>query len=95
MLSKKERAWLNGTFHPSEGYKRFLRHSIRKKLSNALSDLGVLTGSPHVREFSNELARLASLLSAYYPISYKPSPSGKQSPGWDSNPHEVALQATA
>ena len=42
MLSKNEREYLEGTFHPKPGYRWKLDHSIRKKVFQALTDLALI-----------------------------------------------------
>jgi len=56
VLSKNEREYLSGVYHPSKSYKRYLEHKIRKKLNDFyFLELPLLQNSK-VKEFTNTVS---------------------------------------
>ena len=64
LLTPSELAWLKGEKQVSKGYERFLRHSIRKKLSEfSESELPLIMGSGLVSSIPNVSAGANALVA--------------------------------
>ena len=84
MLSKTEREFLQGNYHPSTNHKRFLRHKIKKKLREFYQLELPLIQNSSVSDFTN-------VVSDFTNGNFKNFK--KQSLGRGTNPRPNAYEA--